>query len=159
MPAKQLIFTLVTFFHDLFTATWIGGLIVLGLVVIPSFKHVLGPSAQTKALLADLRKRLSRLVYVSMAGLALTGMLLSRRAPEFQHLFYWGDAYGIALSLKHLLMVVMVAIALYRSLVLERSQAALSFKQQMFSFQLIFINLGVGVLILLLSAFLAVISA
>ncbi len=48
MSAQTIIFALVTFLHDLFTAVWIGGLITLGLTVMPSVKKVLGKGPQTK---------------------------------------------------------------------------------------------------------------
>lgn len=38
MPTKTIVFGLITFLHDLFTAAWIGGLITLGLTVMPSVK-------------------------------------------------------------------------------------------------------------------------
>ena len=42
MPSKQIVFALVTFLHDLFTAVWIGGLVTLALSVLPSARAVLG---------------------------------------------------------------------------------------------------------------------
>jgi len=36
------VFAIVTFLHDLFTAVWIGGVITLGITVLPSAKKVLG---------------------------------------------------------------------------------------------------------------------
>jgi putative copper export protein len=41
MSTQTIVFALVTFLHDLFTAVWIGGLITLGFTVMPSTKKVL----------------------------------------------------------------------------------------------------------------------
>ena len=41
MP-NQTVFALVIFLHDLFTAVWIGGLITLGVTVLPSVKRCWG---------------------------------------------------------------------------------------------------------------------
>ncbi len=48
MPEKTIVFALITFLHDLFTAVWIGGLITLGLTVLPSVKKSLGKRAADK---------------------------------------------------------------------------------------------------------------
>ena len=90
MPTKTIVFALVTFLHDLFTAVWIGGLITLGLSVIPTAKKVLGKGPQTKKFVDAIQKRLSVLVYVSIVGLLLTGLLQANRSPAFQGLFnFW----------------------------------------------------------------------
>jgi putative copper export protein len=41
-PAQQIVFALITFLHDLFTAAWIGGLITLGLSVWPAPRKTRG---------------------------------------------------------------------------------------------------------------------
>ena len=71
MSAQTIVFGLVTFLHDLFTAVWIGGLIALGLTVMPSVKKVLGKGPQTKKLMDAIQKRHSVWVYVSLVGLVL----------------------------------------------------------------------------------------
>ncbi len=120
MPTKTIVFALITFLHDLFTAVWIGGLITLGLTVLPSVKKVLGKGPQTKKLMDTIQKRHSVWVYVSMIGLVLTGLLQANRSPAFQGLFSFGNTYSTVLTIKHILVVAMIAIALYRSLVLGR---------------------------------------
>jgi len=120
MPIKMIGFALVTFLHDLFTAVWIGGLIVLGITVLPSAKQVLGQGPQTKQLMDTIQRRQSILVYVSIVGLVLTGILQANRNPAFQGLLRFGNAYSTTLALKHILVLAMIAIALYRSLVLGR---------------------------------------
>jgi len=82
MP-KPIIFALIVFLHDLFTAIWIGGLITLALTVLPSARQVLGKGPQMKKLLAVIQKRLSLLVYISIVGLIVTGILqASRNRPS-----------------------------------------------------------------------------
>jgi len=145
MMPKQIVFALVTFFHDLFTVAWVGGLLTLGLVVVPTTSRVLGRTPNTRQLLAAIRERLSRVVYVCIVGLAVTGILLSQRAPGFQGLWRFGSSYGVALGIKHVLYLLMVAIALVRSLALRQNE-----KAQM---ALLYLNLALGVIALLLSGF------
>jgi len=157
MP-MQTVFALVTFLHDLFTAIWIGGLITLALVVLPSAKQALGKGPQTKGLLDAIQKRLSLLVYVSIVGLWVTGILLSRRSPGFQGLFQFGTTYSTVLSLKHLLVLAMVAVTLVRSVALGRRRQPLTPSQEKLSMALLMVNVALGILVLLLTGFAAAYS-
>jgi uncharacterized membrane protein len=143
MMSKQIVFALVTFLHDLFTVAWVGGLLTLGVVVIPTTLKVLGRTPTTRQLLAAIRERLSHMVYISIVGLAVTGILLSQRAPGFQGLMRFGTPYGTVLGIKHVLYLAMVVIALVRSLALRQNEKA--------SMALLYLNLALGVIVLLLS--------
>jgi len=159
MPAQQIIFALVTFLHDLFTAVWIGGLITLGLTVLPSAKKVLGMGPETKKLMDAIQKRLSVLVYVSIAVLAVTGALQANRNPAFEGLLSFRNPYSVVLSLKHLLMLGMVAVTLVRSLALGRRAVHLSPSQEKLKAGLLVGNIVLGVGILLLTGFVAALAA
>jgi len=151
MPAKQIVFALVTFLHDLFTAVWIGGLITLGISVLPAARKVLGKGPQMKQLIDAIQKRLSVLVYVSIVGLVITGLLQANRNPAFEGLFHFGNAYSTALSLKHVVVVAMVGIALFRSLVLGRRRGPSTPSQEKLSVGLLVLNIVLGVVVLLLT--------
>lgn len=156
MPAKTIIFALITFLHDLFTAVWIGGLITLGLTVMPSVKKVLGKGPQTKKLMDTIQKRHSVWVYVSLIGLIITGLLQSNRSPEFLGLFSFGNAYSATLAIKHILVLAMIAIALYRSLALGSTSTPAEEKLKV---RLLVLNIVFGISILLLSGFTAALSS
>ena len=157
MPTKQIVSGLVTFLHDLFTAAWIGGLLTLVLSVLPAARKLLGKQ-ETQRLMDAIQDRLSIVVYVSMVGLAATGMLLSNRSPNFAGLFGFATPYATVLSLKHLAMIAMVAVALVRSLVLPRIKRPAPERAKL-SLALLFTNLGLGVLVLLLTGFLSALGA
>lgn len=159
MDPQIIVLTLVTFLHDLFTAVWIGGLITIGITTLPSARQILGKSPQTKQLMAAVQKRHSPLVYISILGLAITGLLLSRRAPEFGGLFSFANTYSSWLSVKHILVAAMVAVTLARSLGMGRKGAALSPTGEKKSALLLFVNIFLGVTVLLVSAFLAALSS
>ena len=150
MP-KQVVFTIVVFLHDLFTAVWIGGLIALSFTVLPSARQVLGKGPQMKKLLNAIQKRLSVLVYVSIVGLILTGMLQANRNPAFEGLLHFGNAYSTALSLKHIAVVVMIGITLFRSLVLGRRREPLTPSQEKLKMGLMLANAALGIVVLLLT--------
>jgi putative copper resistance protein D len=150
MP-KQIVFAIVVFLHDLFTTVWIGGLITLSVTVLPSARRVLGKGPQMKKLLDAIQKRLSVLVYVSIVGLIVTGVLQANRNPAFEGLFRFGSAYSTALSLKHLTVVVMIGITLLRSLVLGRRQEPLKPSQERLNMGLLLLNMVLGIVVLLLT--------
>jgi len=74
MDTKTIVYALMTFLHDLFTAAWVGGLIVITITVVPSAKQALGMGWQTKKMMDTIQKRQSLLVYVSILGLIVTGL-------------------------------------------------------------------------------------
>lgn len=156
MFSKTIIFGLVTFFHDLFTAVWIGGMFTLGLTVMPSAKKVFGKGPQTKKLMNAIQKRHSVWVYVSMVGLILTGLLQSNRSLAFSGLFSFQDAYSAVLSIKHVFVLAMIAIALYRSLGLKGTSNP---SQEKLKARLLILNIILGVGVLLLSGMNAALSS
>jgi len=156
MATKTIVFALVTFAHDLLTAVWIGGLITLGLTVMPSVKKVLGKGPETKKLMDTIQKRNSVLIYVSMIGLVLTGLLQANRTSAYLGLFSLGNTYSAILAVKHILVLAMIAIALYRSLVLSKASTP---AQEKLKATLLILNIFFGVGILLLSGFTAVLSS
>jgi len=151
MPVQQIVFAFVTFLHDLFTAVWIGGLITLGITVLPSARKVLGMGPQTKQLMDAIQKRLSLLVYVSIVGLVLTGLLQANRSPAFQGFLSLGNTYSTVLSLKHIVVLAMVGVALVRSLGLGRRRGPSTPSQEQLKAGLLFLNIALGIAVLLLS--------
>ncbi len=158
MTAKIIVFALVSFFHNLFTAIWMGGLIVTALAFMPSVKAVLGASPQTKKVMIAFQKRQSTWVYISIAGLILTGLMMTNRSPEFEQLFGFGNPYMAALSIKHILVLVMIGITLYRSLVLGRVQGLSSKQKEMLNAKLLFANVVLAFSVLLASGFVAALA-
>lgn len=157
MFSKTIIFGLVTFLHDLFTAIWIGGLFTLALSVFPAVRNNFGKSPQTQQLSKSIQKRHSVWVYISLVGLIITGLLLSKQSPDFLGLFQFGDYYSMLLSSKHILVILMIAASLYRSLALGKKDQ-LTTRQQKTSFLLLISNLTAGLLVLLISGLLSAIS-
>ena len=158
MPTKFVVFALVSFLHDLFTAIWMGGLIVTALAFMPAVKAVLGASPQTKKVMTAFQKRQSTWVYISIVGLILTGLLMTNRSPEFEQLFGFGNPYMAALSIKHILVLVMIGITLYRSLVLGRSQGPSTLQKERLNAKLLLANVVLAFSVLLASGFVAALA-
>lgn len=173
MPNNIALLTGVRFLHDLATAVWIGGLMAMGLAVLPALRKGLGPGPQARALMLGIQKRLRVLVFASVAVLVVTGLLLSRRSLQFQGLFSWGNPYTAVLAWKHLLVIAMVVIAAVRGVALGRpaAQAAGAAPatagpganrapgaRDRLAMLLLLVNLVLGVGVILLSALSAVIA-
>ena len=118
MSSKLIGFAIISFLHDLFTVIWMGGMMVTLFAYTPAVKEALGAGPQMKKVMGAFKKKQRIWVWVSMAGLILTGILMSRRSPDFVQWFSFSNPYSIALSIKHIIVIVMVGIALYRSIVL-----------------------------------------
>jgi putative copper resistance protein D len=159
MNPKLIVFTLVTFTHNLFTAIWIGGLISIGLASMPAVKEVLGRGPQTKKLMNTVQERQRWLVYISIAGLILTGLLMAQRAPAFEGLFAFSNLYTSLLTIKHILILIMIAIALWRSLVFGSRQKSANPSQEKWSARLLLTNIVLGVTVLLTSAVLTALAS
>lgn len=64
--ANIFVFGVVKGLHDLATAIWIGGLIQMSFVVLPTFKSRLKDGKELRPLLMDIQKRLLLLVSISI---------------------------------------------------------------------------------------------
>jgi len=114
----MMVFVIMQFLHDVFTAVWIGGMVAMAAAVLPAVRATPSPLARKVGLGAQ--RRMSVLVYVAMVVLGVTGVLLSRRSGEAAGLFSWATPYARALSIKHLLYIAMIAIAVVRSALVRR---------------------------------------
>jgi len=158
MMPKQIVFSLVTFLHDLFTVVWIGGMITLGAVVLPASKKVLGRGKETQGLVATIQNRLAPLSYVSMIGLAITGILLSRASGIYGGAFSFANPFSAALSIKHVLSIAMVAIALVRRFAFSAARGPKGADHARWNAGLLLTNIILGVAVLVLSAFTSVLA-
>jgi uncharacterized membrane protein len=92
-------------------------------------------------------------VYVSIIGLIITGVVKSRMAPEFLGLFHFGNTYSMIMGIKHFLVILMVIVTILRSQVAGRKMNAPSPDVEKVRAGLLFLNMLLGVLILILSGF------
>lgn len=152
--ANLILLGLITFLHDLFTATWIGGLIVMAAVIMPGVKGTLGAGPETKKVMMNIKKKMNVLVWISIVGLLVTGILLSNSSPLFGGLFSIANDYSIFLTIKHVVIAVMVINVILRGHILTRMNLAPP-REEKFSKLLMVINLVLGIVVLLLSGLLS----
>ncbi len=158
--ASPIIFGLINFLHDLFTSLWIGGLAFMVLILVPVVQKYFEDKKEGLAFQKKAEKRLNIVVYISMVGLMVTGILMSTQAlaKHYDGFFSFTNDYSIVLNIKHILVILMVVIALTRSQILDRlkSTSKALMKARMI---LIPINLFLGVAVLVLSGISASLAA
>ena len=150
--ANPIIPGIIRFLHDGFTAAWIGGLILMVMIILPTLKRFFDSMEQREKFLKLLQKRLNILVYISIIGLTVTGILLSRQSPNYQSAFSFANTYSVLVSVKHILIIFMVLITLTKSLILDRLKTQ---TPTIMRFRLIMIifNLLLGIAVLFLSGY------
>ncbi|MHA1673544.1 MAG: hypothetical protein ACTSYI_07940 [Promethearchaeota archaeon] len=157
---------LITFLHEVFTVMWIGGLFVLVLVLLPVLKKESDPQ-KTKLYASFARKiqlRLRIYVYVAIVGLWATGMFLSK-LNQSAGLINFSTTYQTLLTIKHLLIFAMIAMAVWRTLLMREKpgmggkdgkrpspeQLMANMKKTLLP---LFINFGLGLAVMFLSGIL-----
>jgi len=154
--------TIVTFLHNLFTAMWIGGMLTLLFTVMPAMKKTLGKSKESHALNTQIKKTLSILTYVSIVGLILTGLMMGHKAQlagDYTGFFSFANEYSTLLSIKHILYILMVGLAIFRSQILDRLKKPTHEVKMKLSIITLILNVIAGLAVLLLSANIAVLAA
>lgn len=148
-----IVMNVMRFLHNLFTALWIGGLLTMVLAVLPGIrKNEKICGVKTWLIIEGIQARLRPIAWVSMAGLAITGILLGRSSKEFTGLFNFGTPYMTAISVKHILIILMVVLAFVRLSINKRIQAEQKPELQKASFGVLLLNAVLGVVVLFLSS-------
>jgi len=151
--------TIINFLHLLSTATWIGGMLYINMVLMPSVSAI--DPAQRGQFLAATTKRFAVLAAGSIVVLVFTGLM---RTPSGL-MFNLSTIYGTALTIKHLVISVMIVIGLVISFWLgpkvksltpapgeQPSAGFLKIQSQITTFARI--NMVLGVLVLFLAGIL-----
>lgn len=157
--------TISYFFHLLATVTWLGGLFFLSLLVFPETKRVLGDHPALNSYLTRLRKRFFPLINFSLVVLIFTGFIQMSGDENYDGVLQFTNEWSRVMLFKHIAFIGMIvfgallqfgiAPALERlSLLIERGKgdpaAAAALRRH--ETQLTWVNVGLGVLVLLFTA-------
>jgi uncharacterized membrane protein len=103
---SQTLFSLFTWLHAVATVIFIGHFVLLALVYLPAFAtqkpEVAGP------ILSDVSKRSRPWMYASLLIFMISGVYLMIVDPNYLGVGNFGNAWGIAMLLKHILIVAMI---------------------------------------------------
>ncbi len=153
------------FFHLVATIVWLGGLMILTIMVYPAANLALREHPAFYAFMNRIRKRFVPLANFSLAVLVGTGLVQMSLDENYQGVLDFSNQWSVALLLKHVAIVGMVGCsvaiqyvvspALERTtLMLERGKAAEGdwAKLQRRELILTWVNNGLGVLVLAFTA-------
>lgn len=144
---------LFSWLHLLSAVVWLGGIIFILYIAIPSSRQALGPEAGK--LMGEISKRFTPVANYGILSLVITGVALTWSRGYFQGSSFSQSVPPFTISLKYLLALVMIGIHFYRGLVLAPKITAAEPVQkpalQRRSLDLVKVNLWLGVTILLLS--------
>ena len=150
--------TLINFLHEIFTIIWIGGMLLLVLVIMPILKKQLKPD-EFELLNKKIRSRLSIFIYVAIVVLMATGIMLSKQSTLSSSLFSFENTYSIILSVKHILYFLMVAIAVFRGSILDRIKGLDKEVRHKAGKILLLSNIVFAIAVLFLSAYTGVLAS
>ena len=155
---RELILIAFYWVHILATVIWIGGIVFILFIAIPSAKQVLG--AEAGKLMGVISKRFTPFANFSIICLIVTGLLLTWFN---KHVSETGISENIQISgliLKHVLVLGMVVVHFYRGLVLSprivKTASTEKVALQKLSLNLVKVNFGLGLLVLFLSGIISV---
>ena len=149
--------------HMLATVLWIGGLVVLSVLVLPAARKTLDPQAYAR-FLEETQRRLDPLGWFSIILLLTSGMFQMSANPHYEGFLSISSLWSGAILVKHLFFGIMVAVsgivtwgimpALRREALLHaRGKAAPNLaRSQKWLTHFMLINLVLGILVLLLTA-------
>lgn len=149
------------FFHLLATIVWIGGLVLLVVLVLPEARRVLGTNREFYALLTRLRRRFMPMSNLSLAVLVVTGLVQMSGDSHYDGVLQFTNDWSRVILFKHVAVAGMficglalqygVAPALERAtLLVEKAKGdpAELDRLQRREARLTWINVGLGVLVL-----------
>ncbi len=140
--------------HLLAIIVWIGAMIMLLFVIIPSARDVLSEDSIFKDFIKSVGKRMTFLVNVSIIVLITTGIVISLSGERNS------ASWSFALVIKHAIVFAMVTIHLSRNKIIAPRLEQMAMKKplsesfiklQKLQMDLVWVNLTLGILVLLLS--------
>lgn len=162
---SPLILAISYFFHLVATVVWIGGMVILALLVWPEARRVLADSPGLYRFLTRLRKRFLPWSNLSLAVLIVTGLIQMTADPNYEGMLKFSNDWSRAILLKHIAIAGMVfcGIALQfwvvpalerASLLVEREQGDPETwaRLRRYEVRLTWLNIALGILVLAFTA-------
>lgn len=159
--------SLSNFLHILATVVWIGGIIMILLVILPGAKVVLESKSLVNKLMKDISRRFTSMANISIFVLIITGIVITKYNKNFTGFFDFSNFWNISIFIKHFFVTTMIIIHFYRGLILnprivrlsaqtiESSKPSLisskAARLRIFSLNLVKTNLVLGIIVLLLT--------
>jgi putative copper export protein len=155
---RELLSVVFMWFHLTATIVWLGGITFVLLVAIPSARQVLREEAG--GLMGEVTRRFTPMANFSILFLFLSGIFLMAMNGNISGELLKGE-HGAAMLLKILLFLLMAGVHFYRGKVLAPRIATIrsdgeKARLQKLSLNLVWLNFGSGLVVLILSAIIGV---
>lgn len=152
---KEILSVAFMWFHLTAAIIWLGGIAFILIVALPSAKQVLQGGAG--GLMGEITRRFTPMANLSILFLFLSGILLMAINGNLSGELLKGGS-GAAMLFKILLFLLMAGVHFFRGKVLAPRIAKIQSDSekaglQKLSLNLVWLNLGSGLMVLLLSAF------
>jgi Copper resistance protein D. len=145
------------------TATWVGSLAAITLLILPAMKRTLDTETQL-VFIEAMQKRLEPITWFSISLLVLTGLFQMSVNPHYDGFLSISTQWSLAILTKHILGIIMIVVsaiqtwevipAIHRAILIsKKNKAAVNLdalrKREV---TLLRINFGLSILILLATA-------
>ena len=151
------------FLHFLATVVWIGGIIMILLVILPSAKTSLESAPMISGLMKEITKHFTLMANISIFILIVTGIVIAFYNKNFTNILDFSNRWNLVMFLKHIFVALMIIIHFYRGLILNPKIGKLSLqvddsqiaKLRKYSLDLVKANLVLGLVVLFVSGILS----
>jgi uncharacterized membrane protein len=90
------------FFHLIATIVWIGGLVILTIMVLPEARRVLGKNPEFYTLMSRLRRRFTPLSNLSLVLLVVTGLVQMAGDVNYDGMLQFTNEWSRVILYKHI---------------------------------------------------------
>jgi len=163
-PPPTWAIALTYWLHILATATWVGSLAAIALLILPAMKRTLDAETQL-VFLEAMQKRLEPIAWFSISLLILTGLFQMSVNPHYDGFLSISTQWSLAILAKHILGMIMVVVsaiqtwevipAVRRAILIAKKNKDTANLDSLRKREitLLRINFGISILILLATAF------
>jgi uncharacterized membrane protein len=104
--------SLIYWLHMLATVAWIGSLVTLSILVLPSAREALDAKTYVDWI-NHLRRRLDPLAWISLILLVATGLFQMSANPNYQGFLAFNNRWAVAMLIKHLIFLLLIGSSAY----------------------------------------------
>lgn len=154
---KEIILAASHWAHLIAAVIWIGGIIFILFIALPSAKQILESDAGK--LMGEISKRFTPIANYSIIFLLVTGIILTALNKQLSEIESVRNNWTLFLIMKHVLILGMIIVHFYRGLILAPKIAGTVSAEQKASLQrlslnLVKVNFCLGLLVLFFSGIL-----
>jgi len=110
---SQSVLAISLFFHILSTVVWIGGILIITLLVVPEVNRILADQPALYQTLQRLRKRFYPISNLALVVLIITGLSQMTADPEYNGLMSFDNRWSQVMLVKHIVIVVMALVGVF----------------------------------------------